>query len=107
MRKNPDHSYGIKSDLATKMAPNISQVLNNDYLKEFLTDRIASKAIEQTHLKELKAKKGRNRAFKFRSGSVMNGSRVPNAVTEAEKAILKKAAMRDAMRSSMQTAQSE
>ena len=64
-------------------------IVNNDYLKEFLTDRIASKAIEATHKKQVSkitANKMRSRAFKFRSGSVMNPrvNRVPTSVKEAE-----------------------
>lgn len=77
VRQNPDHSYGVRSDLANKKAPAIDKIVNSDYLKEFLTDRIASKAIEATT--KPKQKPLRNR-FKFRSGSVMNQRRVPAAV---------------------------
>lgn len=100
VRKNPEHSYGVRSDLATNQAPMVSKIVNNDYLKEFLTDRIASKAIEATTMKR---KTVRNRNFRFRSGSVMN--RVPNAVQITEKAILLKAAQQERMRSSIQTAE--
>ena len=100
VRQNPDHAYGVKSDLATRKAPTISKIVNNDYLKEFLTDRIATKAIEATNRKG-GGKRGRNKAFKFRSGSVM--ARVPPSVKEAERAILQKAAMRSSVQTPAQS----
>ena len=102
VKENPDHTYGVRSDLATNKAPTIAKIVNNDYLKEFLTDRIATKAIEATDRRANAAKRGRNRAFKFRSGSVM--ARVPMGVQRAEKDILKKAAMRAQGNSGLQTA---
>lgn len=73
--------------MATNKAPKISKIVNNDYLKEFLTNRIASKSIEHTQKKAMAARKAsRNRQFKFRSGSVMK--KVPTAVQHEEQAIL-------------------
>lgn len=74
MRNNPDHRYGDQTDLATKKAPTIAKIVNNDYFKEFLTDKIASKAIEAATKRNNRlgfGKGGRNRPFKMRSGSVI------------------------------------
>ena len=101
--RNPDHSYGVRSDLALQKAPTIARIVNNDYLKEFLTDRIASKAIEATTRRNIKKVTRDAKPFKFRSGSVM--SRVPKAVVAAEKAILRKA--QESARISVRTQQSD
>ena len=86
VRENPTHSYGVKSDLAKNKCPNIGQIINNDYLKDFLTRRIATKALEEVQRKAAIKHAKRNKGLKFRSGSVI--SRVPRAVREKEEALL-------------------
>jgi hypothetical protein len=108
VRQNPDHRYGVKSDLATGRAHDVSRVVNNDYFKEFLTERIAAEAAKAAQKRRPSVRARNKNMFKFRSGSVMAGrapgNAVPRGVKDAERAILQKAAFQAAMRSSMQTA---
>lgn len=36
VRNAPNFRFGVKSDLAKKESPSIGQIINNDYLKDFL-----------------------------------------------------------------------
>lgn len=109
VRQNPDHRYGVKSDLATGQAHDVSRVVNNDYFKEFLTERIAAEAAKAAQKRRPSVRARNKNMFKFRSGSVMARTQalsnaVPRGVRDAERAIMQKAALQAALRSSMQTA---
>jgi hypothetical protein len=54
VRDNPEHRFGIKTALAKGEVSKIGHIINNDYLKEFLTTSIARKAKEEVHKKEKK-----------------------------------------------------
>ena len=87
MTRNPDHSYGVKSDLVKKTCPNIGKIINNDYLRDFLTNRIASKALEEVKRRQAQKKARRNtNTFKFRSSSVVQ--KVPTRVKQSEDQII-------------------
>lgn len=98
MRQNPEHYYGRKTEIAEKKAPQISKILNNGYLKEQLTDRIAAKALEVTDYKPKKIDHTKaNKALKFRSGS--KSPFVPSRVKAMENAIMKKYRMSEVRKS--------
>ena len=75
--------------MVKKTCPNIGKIINNEYLRDFLTNRIASKALEEVKRRQAHKKAGRNKAFKYRSSSVVQ--KVPNRVKQSEEAILKEA----------------
>lgn len=54
IRQNPEFRFGVKSDIAKGEVSKIGAILNNDYLKEFLTSSIARKAKDEVHKKEKK-----------------------------------------------------
>lgn len=54
IRNSPDFRFGVKSDIAKGDVSKIGGIINNDYLKEFLTTSIARKAKEEVHKKEKK-----------------------------------------------------
>ena len=66
----PNFRFGLKSDLAKRENPCIGQIINNDYLKEFLQRQIAKKAMEEVKRKTSIKKHHRSRIMKLRSNSV-------------------------------------
>ena len=72
IKTDPDFRFGMSTQQFSKDNQKISSIMNNDYLKQYLTRSIAQKAMDSLANQKGVKKDWRNKVFNLRSQSVAN-----------------------------------
>lgn len=72
IKTDPEFRFGMSTQQFSKDNQKIASVINNDYLKQYLSRSIAQKAMDQLANQKNNKKDWRNKVFNLRSQSVAN-----------------------------------
>ena len=70
IKTDPNFQFGVPSNAFNEDRDKIASIVNNDYLKQYLSNNIALKAIEQISRSKITKKDWRNTGYKLRSQTV-------------------------------------